>query len=123
MKLNVFDRRGAAVAVAGAAVVASVISAPTSNAAIYYGAIAYAPNGAWGSSWDYPSADSAQAAAIYSCGWTSCKVLTTFTECGAVAENSDRYQGGSGPTLIAAQDSALSQLRGGGGWISAWACN
>lgn len=122
MKFNV-RRHGAAVAVAGMAVSAAIVGTPVANAELYYGSIAYAPNGSYGRAWDYPTRESAITNAIYACGWTSCKTLTTFTECGAVAENSERFQGGSGRTLIEAQNAALAQLRGGGGWIATWACN
>ncbi|WP_031734773.1 DUF4189 domain-containing protein, partial [Mycobacterium tuberculosis] len=91
------------------------------NAADVYGAIAYSGNGSWGRSWDYPTRAAAEATAVKSCGYSDCKVLTSFTACGAVAANDRAYQGGVGPTLAAAMKDALTKL--GGGYIDTWACN
>lgn len=63
----------------------------------------------------------AEATAVKSCGYSDCKVLTSFTACGAVAANDRAYQGGVGPTLAAAMKDALTKL--GGGYIDTWACN
>lgn len=62
-----------------------------------------------------------EATAVKSCGYSDCKVLTSFTACGAVAANDRAYQGGVGPTLAAAMKDALTKL--GGGYIDTWACN
>lgn len=113
-------RRRFAVAVAGVATAAAttVTLAPApANAADVYGAIAYSGNG----SWDYPTRAAAEATAVKSCGYSDCKVLTSFTACGAVAANDRAYQGGVGPTLAAAMKDALTKL--GGGYIDTWACN
>ncbi len=123
MTFTKFSRRAAAVAVAVVATsTISVIESSSAQAYVGYGAIAVAPNGAYGSSWDYPSADAAGTAALNSCGWNTCKVLTNFTGCGAVASNSSYFQGGSGPTLARAEAKAL-QLLGTPGTIETWACN
>lgn len=71
--------------------------------------------------WDYPTRAAAEATAVKSCGYSDCKVLTSFTACGAVAANDRAYQGGVGPTLAAAMKDALTKL--GGGYIDTWACN
>jgi hypothetical protein len=124
MSRNTFRRRATAAAIAIAAGASmSTLTAPGANAALYYGAIAMAPNGAGGSTWGYPSRADAEGDALATCGYTSCKVLSSFTECGAVAANSTRYQGGVGPTLALAQLDALTKLKGGAGYIEYWACN
>ncbi|WP_299557231.1 DUF4189 domain-containing protein [uncultured Mycolicibacterium sp.] len=117
-------RAGVAVAlgVFAAATSFGTADAPSADAALYYGAIAFAPNGAWASSWNYPTRAQAEQLALDYCGYSNCKVLTSFTECGAVAENDVKYQGGSGPTLLAAQQDALARL-GTPGYIVEWACN
>jgi len=123
MKSSNFTRRAAVTAVA--MVAASTISAIEGGAAqayVGYGAIAVNPSGAYGSSWDYPDAGSAGDAALNSCGYRNCKVLTNFTGCGAVASNSSYFQGGKGPTLAAAEANAL-KLLGTDGIIETWACN
>jgi hypothetical protein len=116
-------RRRFAVAVAAmtTAVATAVAGAPAAAGGGGWGAIAYAHSGWWGRSWDYPTPDSAQATALNSCYYSDCKVLTTFTGCGAVAANGFRYQGGNGPNLGAAMRNALASL--GGGWIDSWVCN
>lgn len=122
MTFTKFSRRAAA---AAAAVVAastlSVIETAPAQAASYWGAIAYSPDGSWGRAWDYPTASEAGQAAVNECGYTDCKVLSQFPNCGAVAYDGHAYQGGTGPTLAAAQARALRLL--GGGWIDTWACN
>ncbi|GAA4126642.1 hypothetical protein GCM10022416_00430 [Actinomadura keratinilytica] len=90
---------------------------------LYYGAIAVAPNGAVGKSWDYSSAAAARRRALNECPASGCKVLTTFVNgCGAVAYNpkTNKYWGGSGKTRSAAQKDAISNA-GGGRWIT-WVC-
>ena len=110
----------AVVRVAAAAAM-TVALAPTAGAADSYGAIAYSPNGSWGRSHAYPTKAAAEATAVKSCGSSDCKVLTTFTACGAVAAKDHEYQGGIGPDLRAAMKDALSKLSGG--YIDTWACN
>ncbi|WP_285493564.1 DUF4189 domain-containing protein [Actinomadura sp. NBRC 104425] len=90
---------------------------------LYYGAIAVAPNGAIGKSWDYSSAAAARQRALNECPASGCKVLTTFVNgCGAVAynPNTNKYWGGSGKTRSAAQKDAIANA-GGGRWIT-WVC-
>lgn len=116
-------RRRFTVAVASAATGAAIAIAlaPTASAADLYGSIAYSGNGSWGRSWDYPTRSAAEVTAVQGCGYSDCKVLTTFTGCGAVAYDGKTYQGGHGDTLSAAMNSALTQL--GGGHIDTWVCN
>lgn len=87
----------------------------------YHGAIAVGPHGAVGKSWDYPTRTNAENAALKVCGVTGCKVLSSFTRCGAVAHDGTRYQGGFGATQALAEDDAMTRL--GGGRIVIWACN
>lgn len=123
MKSSNFTRRAAVAAVAMvAASTMSVIEGGAAQAYVGYGAIAVNPSGAYGSSWDYPDAGSAGDAALNSCGYRNCKVLTNFTGCGAVASNSSYFQGGKGATLAAAEANAL-RLLGTDGIIETWACN
>ncbi|MDT5226030.1 MAG: hypothetical protein QOG19_3437 [Mycobacterium sp.] len=115
------QRIATAVAHVAAAAAMTVALAPTAGAADSYGAIAYSPNGSWGRSHAYPTKAAAEATAVKSCGSADCKVLTTFTACGAVAAKDHEYQGGIGPDLSAAMKDALSKLSGG--YIDTWACN
>jgi hypothetical protein len=110
----------AAAHVAAAAALA-VALAPSAAAADSYGAIAYSDNGSWGRSHAYPTKAAAEATAVKSCAYPDCKVLTTFTACGAVAAKDHEYKGGIGPDLSAAMKDALSKLPGG--YIDTWACN
>ncbi|WP_419199085.1 DUF4189 domain-containing protein, partial [Mycobacterium tuberculosis] len=55
------------------------------------------------------------------CGDKTCKVVSRFTRCGAVAYNGSKYQGGTGLTRRAAEDDAVNRLEGGR--IVNWACN
>ncbi|BBX95609.1 DUF4189 domain-containing protein [Mycobacterium lacus] len=116
-------RRRLAVAVASMATATAMTLglAPEATAADQYGAIAYSGNGSWGRSWDYPTRAAAEATAVKGCGYSDCKVLTSFTGCGAVAANGKAYQGGVGPDLPTAMKDALTKL--GGGYIDTWACN
>lgn len=116
-------RRRLAVATARAAAAAAVTVAlaPTAAAADSYGAIAYSANGSWGRSHAYPTKAAAEATAVKSCAYPDCKVLTTFTACGAVAAKDHEYKGGVGADLSAAMKDALSKLSGG--YIDTWACN
>lgn len=122
MSMSTLLQRAAIVA-AGAATLAGLTTAvtPTADAGSYWGAIAYSPYGYNGTAWDWPDKASANQTALNYCGYSNCKVLTSFTECGAVAQNSNSRQGGYGPTLSAAMSDARSRLAGS--WITAWACN
>ncbi len=110
-------------AVASMATAAAITIAPilAAHADGVWGAIAYAYSSAWGRAQDYPTKPAAEAAAVGFCGYSDCKVLTSFTNCGAVAANGFVRQGGFGPTLSAAMSDALTKLHGG--WIDTWACN
>ncbi|TWS18878.1 DUF4189 domain-containing protein [Tsukamurella asaccharolytica] len=111
----------AAVATASVAGGAQVAAAPAANAAVNFGAIAVASNGATGRAWDYASPGAAERAALGSCGYASCKVLASFSDgCGAVAQKPGWFQGGTGRSIRAAQSSALT--RNGGGAILVWQC-
>lgn len=103
-----------------AAIAVTVTRAPAA-AADSYGEIAYASNGSWGRSSDYPTRAAAEATAVKSGGHSDCKVLTSFTHCGAVAADGKHFQGGIGDDLATALKDALTKL--GGGYIDTWACN
>lgn len=114
---------------AGGAAIA-VAMASTANAADSYGAIAYDSKGSWGRSQAFPTREAAETAAMKSCGSADCKVLITFTACGAVAAKdaahdaaatTKEYQTGTGADLNAAMKDALAKLPGG--YIDTWACN
>ncbi|WP_232065415.1 DUF4189 domain-containing protein [Mycobacterium shinjukuense] len=108
-----------------AAVTAMIIAlAPAAGADTVVGAIAYSPSGkVFGRVKDAPSRAAAESAALSACGYADCKVLVTFTECGAIAENSrGDHAGGYGPTLAAAEKDAINTL-GTPGWIGTWYCN
>jgi hypothetical protein len=124
MTIIALPRRAAALtaaAVLAAAATTALIPAPKAQAALSYGAIAYDPSGANAQVWNYPSRSDAEQAATDYCGYSRCKVLTSFTACGAVAFDGTRLYGGSGPTLAAASRDAKQNL--GGGYIDSWACN
>lgn len=114
-------RIAVAVARCAAAAAMAVTLAPVADAAESYGAIAYSDNGSWGRSSGYPTTAAAEATAVKSCGHSDCKVLTTFTACGAVAAKDGDYKGGVGDDLSAAMKDALAKLDGG--YIDTWACN
>lgn len=127
--------RRAALGVAGLAAVAATSVALVATAGahdvsipelpipprIYYGAIAYAPTGEVGIARRKVSSSLAEVTAMQQCGVNGCKVLSSFTRCGAVAYNGAKYQGGTGYTRAAAEQDALNSL--GGGRIVIWACN
>lgn len=128
MTTMITRRRRLAVVVARLATVTAVTLTalvwplvPRASAADSYGAIAYSTNGSWGRSYAYPTKAAAEATAIKHCGYSDCKVLTTFTQCGAVAAKDHDYKGGVGADLSAAMKDALSKLAGG--YIDTWACN
>jgi Domain of unknown function (DUF4189) len=114
-------RRRLAVAVASVAAATAMTLAPEASADDQHGAIAYSGNGSWGRAWDYPTKAAAEATAVKSCGYSDCKVVTSFTACGAVAANGKAFQGGVGPDLSSAMKDAIAKL--GGGYIDTWACN
>jgi uncharacterized protein DUF4189 len=90
---------------------------------LHYGAIAVAPDGSVGKSWDFSTRAGAERRALNECPRSGCKVLVTFVNsCGAIAYNSAtrRYWGGRGTTRTAAQRDAISNA-GGGRWIT-WVC-
>jgi hypothetical protein len=122
MKVSVLSQR-AALAAAGvlAAAAVNVVAAPPAEAALAYGAIAYATNGAGASVWNYPSRSNAEQASLSYCGYSSCEVLSSFKDCGAVAYDGNTLQGGYGRSLSAAIADAKSRLPGG--WVDSWACN
>ena len=123
MTTMISRRRRVAVAFARLAMVsaASLALAPGAYAADSHGAIAYASDGSWGRSRGYPTKAAAEATAVKSCGHSDCKVLTSFTACGAVARKDRDYTGGTGPDLSAAMKDALSKVPGG--YIDTWECN
>lgn len=88
---------------------------------VHYGAIAYAQSGASGKAWHQSSPARAAQVALEQCGEESCKVISSFKQCGAVAYDGSNYQGGAGLTRRAAEVDAMSRLSGG--WIVNWACN
>lgn len=124
MTTTIFRRRRLAIphlASIAVAMALAVALAPTAEAADPHGAIAYANDGSWGRSKGYPTKAAAEATAVKSCGHSDCKVLTSFTACGAVAKNDQDYKGGTGPDLSAAMKDALSKVTGG--YIDTWECN
>lgn len=92
-------RRRFTLAAAGfvAAAAVGVGLAPAAGAADEHGAIAYSSNGSWGRAWDYPTRAAAEATAVKNCAYRDCKVLTSFTECGAVATNGRAFRAVSDP--------------------------
>jgi hypothetical protein len=119
--LRISRRRRLAVAVASVAAATAMTLAPEASADDQHGAIAYSGNGSWGRAWDYPTKAAAEATAVKSCGYSDCKVVTSFTACGAVAANGKAFQGGVGPDLSSAMKDAIAKL--GGGYIDTWACD
>lgn len=118
--------RGAVVALAGVAAATTTLMtpAPAARADGQYGAIAYSPSGQlFGRTKDAPSRAAAESAAMGACGKPDCKVLVSFSECGAVAENNaGDHAGGYGSTLLSAEQDAMRRL-GTAGWIGTWLCN
>ncbi|QLY32273.1 DUF4189 domain-containing protein [Nocardia huaxiensis] len=97
-----------AFAAATLAATALLLPAAPAQATTYWGAIATdGSRGAMGYAWNYTSQSSARTAALNQCG-RSCKVLTTFTGCGAVShsDSANRYTGGHGATRAAAEDAS-----------------
>ncbi len=120
--MKILSKKVLASSLAVASIVAGteLVAVPAANAAANWGAIAVSSHGANGRAWDYPTRASAERAALNSCPG-ACKVLTSFANsCGAVAQNPRSFHGGTGPTLYAAQRSAITL--NGGGSILAWVC-
>lgn len=85
------------------------VLAPAANASsTYWGAIAVAQDGTIGKAWDYRWRSDAESAALSSCGYSDCRVLTSFTACGAVAHSwgAGMYNGGYGPNRSSAENAA-----------------
>jgi hypothetical protein len=122
--MKVIDRSQRAAVLAAAVLAAATVNmvvAPQADAALSYGAIAYAKNGAGASVWNYPSRSDAESAALDYCGYTSCEVLSSFKDCGAVVFDGTTLQGGYGPTLSAAISDAKRRLPSS--YVDSWACN
>ena len=116
---------------AGVAAVAAIglLSAglATANGA---GALAVGACAAYGYAYDYPSSETAQAAAIEKCGGTCKKVVTTQKGCVALAVDGHKPCGPNGfanaPRLGVAQNTALKHCYKYGGKdcvIRAWICD
>ena len=105
------------------AAVGATLSAPAiAQAESLWGAIAVDVDGTAWPTTNHHSAAAAEADAKAYCGGRrGCDVLVVFNDgCGAVAWSDEQWHGGHGPTLGAAQESAL-RLNGGGA-IQAWVC-
>ena len=94
------------------------------------GALAVGACAAYGYAYDYPSSETAQAAAIEKCGGTCKKVVTTEKGCVALAVDGHKPCGPNGfanaPQLGAAQNTALKHCYKYGGKdcvIRAWICD
>lgn len=61
------------------------------------------PSGASGKAWHQRTPARAEQVALEKCGDKTCKVVSRFTRCGAVAYNGSKYQGGTGLTRRAAK--------------------
>lgn len=115
-------RRHAAVCTFGAAVVAAltVTVAPAAYADDAWGSCAVPSNPKLvgnavciGNS--FPDQTAAESRATEMCNYLKdrqCYVVVSFTDCGAIAQNGDRWTGGSGPTQQAAEQAATGQLPG-----------
>ncbi len=88
---------------------------------IRYGAMAYAPSGAWGRTRGYGTQEKANQVALDQCGAKDCKLIVSFHGCGAVAYDGTTYLGGTGGTRTQAEEDAINKLSGG--LIVNWACN
>jgi hypothetical protein len=115
------QRAAALTAAVLAAATVSVVVAPQAEAALSFGAIAYAKNGAGASVWNYPSRSDAESASLDYCGYSSCEVLSSFKDCGAVVFDGTTLQGGYGPTLSSAITDAKRRLPNS--YVDSWACN
>jgi hypothetical protein len=122
--MKVIDRSQRAAVVAAAVLAAAtvnVVVAPQAEAALSFGAIAYAKNAAGASVWNYRSRSDAEQSALDYCGYTSCEVLSSFKDCGAVVFDGSTLQGGYGPTLSSAIADAKRRLPSS--YVDSWACN
>ncbi len=145
--MSTYVRRGVGLVLAGLAITTAMVAAPAHPARAYqldgtvrhaataasdaptnlpplhkhYGAIAYSHDGASGIARRQLSKLGAQQQALQRCGVSTCRVVSTFTHCGAVAHDGANYHGGLGLSRSAAEAHAMSRL--GGGWIVDWACN
>ncbi|MFC9999472.1 DUF4189 domain-containing protein [Nocardia sp. NPDC127526] len=83
-------------------------AAPAQAYTGYWGAMAVSGDGDLGWSWNYQSESAANDAALEKCGYGSCSIVTTFTDCGAVAysEFMNKYTGGYGATPYEAESDA-----------------
>jgi hypothetical protein len=93
-----------ALAVAGSALLAPVATAHADTTS--YGAIAVsAGTHTVGSSWDYGDRPTAESVAMTQCGAGDCKILASFTDCGAVSysRSMGSYTGGYGATRSEAE--------------------
>lgn len=125
MEMRAFQRRAAIVVSSMAAVTAiSAALAPTAGADDQWGALAISdPHRVVGRALHASTKSAAEAGAMSACGFSDCKVLTVFNECGAIAENAVKYAGGHGATLTEAEANAVANLGGGSGTIDGWGCN
>lgn len=87
----------------------------------YYGAIAVSHDGAIGKAWRHLDKAQARQSALSLCGVDTCKVVSVFTQCGAVAHDGSRFHGGVGHSRPVAEHNAMTRL--GGGQVVTWACN
>lgn len=130
------SRRTIAVAFSLMAIGSAAAATDTAAAAatVPYGAIAVSPNtGASATARNYPSDETATAAAVAACGRTDCQVVVTFSgrgACGAMAKRTDtgyrtpwtvEYFGAWGPTRSDAEFNAMR--RAGTGAVVASECN
>jgi hypothetical protein len=113
----------------GAAAIVSLLSAGVA-ASLAAGALAVGACAAYGYAYDYPSSETAQAAAIEKCGGSCKKVVTTDKGCVALAVDGHKPCGPNGfanaPKLGAAQNTALKHCYKYGGKdcvIRAWICD
>lgn len=115
-------RSHAAACVAGAALAApSVTATPPAHADDLWGACAVPANPQLSENAiclanGYPTQAEAQSQATDTCNsvqQNECRVVVSYTDCGAVAQSGDRWQGGSGPTQQAAEQAA-TRITGGG---------
>lgn len=86
-----------------------------------FGAIAVAHDGSMGQGLRKQSKARAEERALQLCGADTCKVVVSFTLCGAVAHDGAVYHGGAGHNRSVAENDAVARL--GGGWVVHTACN
>lgn len=110
MITNLRRRTAMAAAGLGAALGLGILLVPTVDAHLANGSMS-----------EVMMSEIAEQVALEKCGDKTCKVVSRFTRCGAVAYNGSKYQGGTGLTRRAAEDDAVNRLEGGR--IVNWACN